>query len=451
MKKFILFFFVCIFQMGMMAQHFHFGKKEQSRKGKSAFSTHAPQFKSVFNVMQRLDSVHSVSPSASGSPAPYKEVYLYDANQHSTGYYGLRWNEVTLMMDSDYKEIYVYDVNNQIQQVITWTVNNGVFDYFSRSNKTYNVNGNVILQVDDLWDAASASWLPNQQMQFSYNSQNEVTQSLTQIWNAGVQQYEDMSRVTYVYGPSGVTTELYEYFDSSIGTWTYSAQSTFTYNASGLLSSEEYQYYDVTIPTWVPSNLTSYTYNASMQLESALSSYYDLGTMTYISSDQVNYIYDTEGNVIQQVSLDPNDPFNPFYRLNFVFNNAFTFSDLILPTYLVQDIPDYFTHQLLNLNTETWDGMQWNQETNADLYYSQQTANAVTENISHEVKVFPNPAVDYLTIQTNGLNIPAVLLDQNGRCIERQNISGTQRVDVSHLSAGVYHWLINGMSYTFVK
>ena len=212
------------------------------------------------------------------------------------------------------------------------------------------------------------------------------------------------------------------------------------------------QYFDDVMGIWVPNAMVEYTYTSSGQQESALSSYYDTGFEVFTPISLVNFIYDGAGNNIQQVVTDPNDPFNPQYRQNFVYDNTYAYGDLILPYYVIQDIPEYFTHKLLNLSIETWDGVQWVLENNADLFYSQQTVIGISENTDrHEVMLFPNPAVSHLTIKTNGVNQSALLLDAQGRCIQRQNITGTEQVDISHLSNGVYHWIINGKSYTFVK
>jgi hypothetical protein len=317
---------------------------------------------------------------------------------------------------------------------------------------TYDASGNVILKMDNLWDNVSMSWLPNQKVSSTYNAQNQLTQELTQIWDASLQQWLDNAKLTQTYGPNGMTISLSEYFDTNVSAWTPVSQSLFTYNTSGLLASQEYQYYDSSILTWMPSSLTEYSYNVTGQTETISSAYYDATSQLFVPSDQTNFTYDAAGNNIQQLTVEPNDPFNPLYRQNFVFDNTYAYSDLILPDYLVEDVPEYFTHKLLNLSVESWDGVQWIQENNADLFYSQQTVNQVAEgDVRDEVMLYPNPAVSQLVIKTNGVNLPAILIDSKGSCIQRQNITGTEQVDVSTLSSGVYHWIINGKSYTFVK
>ncbi len=420
---------------------------------KSSRQSHVKvQNKSLLNVMQRLDSVQSTFPGSTGEVTSYKEGYWYDSNNRSIGYYSLQWNDVNMAMDTNYKEIYSYDGNGRIQEIQTWNFDGSSIYLFSRNQMTYDNLNNITVNFEDLWDDVANSWFPNQQISYTYNAQNSVTQELMQSWDSNLQQWQDISRTTNTYEGNVLTVSISEYFDTGLGSWIPMSQNLFSYSPEGLMIEDEFQFYDEVSTSWAPSNLVTYTYNSSNQLESMLYSSYDDVLLSYYPMDQTNYIHDNYGNVVQEVSIDPNDPFNPFFRQNYVFDNAFAYSDLILPYYIVQEIPDFFTHKLLNLNVESWDGVQWNVESNADLFYSQQVVSVISEALqSHEIIIYPNPASSQLTIKTSGSNLPAMLFDSNGSCIQRQKISGIEQVDISTLSSGVYHWLINGKVYTFVK
>ena len=434
--------------MVIWGQSYSFWKISEGHKMKSPGLSMNASNKSLMNIMQRLDSVHN----AMGSQVMYSEGYWYDANHISMGYYATEWNTDINAMDTTYKEVYTYNANNQIQQILVWNFDGLAFSLFSRTQMQYDGNGNVTQETEDLWDSSVGIWNPNQQIQRTFNGQDQTITEITQSWDFGTGQWVNMSRVTNTYGTAGIINALSEYFDAMTNTWLQISQTQYTYSPEGLLLMDVSQYFDDVMGIWIPSAMVEYTYNSAGQEESALSSYYDTGFEMFMPISQVNFVYDQAGNNIQQVVTDPNDPFNPQYRQNFVFDNTYAYSDLILPYYLIQDIPEYFTHKLLNLSLETWDGVQWVLENNADLFYSQQTVSAVSESYArHDVMLFPNPAVSQLTIKTNGVSQPAILVDAQGRCIQRQNISGTEQVDVSNLSNGVYHWIINGRSYTFVK
>jgi len=452
MKKTMLLVAFCSLQIALFSQSSFLGMNELSRKFPAPNGMVFGKLKSAMNVFQRLDSIHSSSPGTAGNEVIYMEGYDYDSNNRSMGYFSLELNSANQMMDTTYRELYVYDANGRIQELKVWNFDGTSFSLSSKSLYTYDNNGNITLNTGYLWDNVMGVWTENQQVISTYDAQNQLTQETTQMWDMALLQWVNMSRVSNVYGTNGIVSYLSEYFDSASGVWMPMSQSVYTYNLQGWLISENNQYYDDVLGTWTSNGLLEYTYNGSGQQESVISSYYDSSLEIYIPASQVNYVYDAAGNNVQQISVDPSDPFNPFYRQNFTFDNNFSFADLILPHYLVQDIPEYFTHKLMNLNMETWDGSQWVLESSADLFYSQQTVNGVIDySTDREIVLYPNPAVSQLVIKTNGVNLPAVLIDSKGSCIQRQNITGTEQVDVSSLSSGVYHWIINGKSYTFVK
>ncbi len=445
MKKLLLMFALCSVYLLSVSQKTHqvFGKKWATAPSQMGVNKNT-----MSNIMQRLDSVHNTM----GSDVIYSEGYWYDVNQVSLGYYSMEWNAGTNAMDTTSKEMYSYNANNQIQQILVWNFDGAALSLFSRTQMSYDANGNVTQETEDLWDMNINNWSPNQQVQRTFNGQDQAITEITQYWDFGNNQWVDGTRITNSYSTSGIVNSLSEYYDATANTWIPSSQTQYTYSPEGWLVMDVSQYFDDVMGIWVPNAMVEYTYTSSGQQESALSSYYDTGFEVFTPISLVNFIYDGAGNNIQQVVTDPNDPFNPQYRQNFVYDNTYAYGDLILPYYVIQDIPEYFTHKLLNLSIETWDGVQWVLENNADLFYSQQTVIGISENTDrHEVMLFPNPAVSHLTIKTNGVNQSALLLDAQGRCIQRQNITGTEQVDISHLSNGVYHWIINGKSYTFVK
>lgn len=60
-------------------------------------------------------------------------------------------------------------------------------------------------------------------------------------------------------------------------------------------------------------------------------------------------------------------------------------------------------------------------------------------NEQHDLKLFPNPVSDQFTVDTNDDNLQLILFDANGTEMFRQKLhSAPAKVDVSHLSRGVY-------------
>jgi len=64
----------------------------------------------------------------------------------------------------------------------------------------------------------------------------------------------------------------------------------------------------------------------------------------------------------------------------------------------------------------------------------------VDETISETISVYPNPASDYIQVETNDLNIDKIqILDVHGKVVIRKNLYNTmEKVDISSLKTGVY-------------
>jgi hypothetical protein len=58
--------------------------------------------------------------------------------------------------------------------------------------------------------------------------------------------------------------------------------------------------------------------------------------------------------------------------------------------------------------------------------------------LSDNVRVYPNPVTDFLTIETTEQNYSAYIVDMNGRTVMQMSFDGDNSVDVSQLSAGAY-------------
>jgi len=75
----------------------------------------------------------------------------------------------------------------------------------------------------------------------------------------------------------------------------------------------------------------------------------------------------------------------------------------------------------------------------------------VNDNIASNFKVYPNPASDFVTIETNNVEISAVkIYDILGKNVLKQNELTNNRLDVSNLRNGIYFLKIesNGNSIT---
>jgi photosystem II stability/assembly factor-like uncharacterized protein len=75
-----------------------------------------------------------------------------------------------------------------------------------------------------------------------------------------------------------------------------------------------------------------------------------------------------------------------------------------------------------------------------------------TSDAELNISIYPNPATDILTLETNGIQINAIeIYSLFGQLIMSKNISNNQTIDLSDLSAGVYIVAIHTEHGTFKK
>ena len=430
------------------ASFFH----QKNRKHRVANSA---QWRTVQNTMQRLDSVHSfVNDPVNGmATLSYKEGYWYDQSNRCVGYFSLEWNTVSQTMDSSYKEMYAFDANDRIVEITTYMSDGTTLYQDTKISNTYDALGNLTQTLEEAWDFTSNGWMNNVLTSSTYDTNGGLTQEVHSLWDVGLQQWIYNFRITNTYSNGSITFSLNEFFDVAQNAWVGNTQTTYLYDGSGLLLSEESQYFDAAVTlSWIPGTLIEYSYNANGQKDVVTSSYYDVAMGTYTPNSLTNYVYDAEGNMVQEINLDTMDPFNPYYRQNFTFDNTYTFSDLILPNFLVEEVPDYFTHKLDQLSIDMWDGTEWLNENSAMLYYSAQSVVGVNEmEEKTPVLLYPNPVRNQMMIQFKGSNQIALLYNASGKCLSKQTILGNTVVEIGHLPAGMYAWVINGQAYSFIK
>ncbi len=68
---------------------------------------------------------------------------------------------------------------------------------------------------------------------------------------------------------------------------------------------------------------------------------------------------------------------------------------------------------------------------------------SLTQNVSEMVRIYPNPAADFVTIQTGQGNQTIQLFGPNGKLVLVETIQNSKRFDLTGYSAGVYHLVIS--------
>lgn len=87
----------------------------------------------------------------------------------------------------------------------------------------------------------------------------------------------------------------------------------------------------------------------------------------------------------------------------------------------------------------------WHNSDNVVYYYSEMNITNTTVDLPSEIKVLPNPANNYFTIEMNDESAPVdfTLSDINGKTIITKKVIPGEPISTNNLSKGIYTFRIN--------
>jgi Secretion system C-terminal sorting domain len=145
------------------------------------------------------------------------------------------------------------------------------------------------------WNATGANWDFLDSTFFQYNSQGMITLKTT-----GADATDLTNRETTTYDADyRITESLSEYYDAGLNQWVFLQRNTLTYDAQGSTLSDEYANYNANTSQWelVSGGLSTYSYNAQNQITEHISQVYDYDAASYMYDvREFNFTYNPFGN-----------------------------------------------------------------------------------------------------------------------------------------------------------
>jgi len=174
-----------------------------------------------------------------------------------------------------------------------WSSNNWK-NYFKQTN-TFDANGNVIEFNSQIW---VSSWEASNRVQYSYNSSNKQTRSITSSWNYyGKNTWDVRYKDTLVYDVNQNNIEgLNYYFDNSIKKWEPITLIKYKYNAHNDVS--QILELDWFMNKWDSAYRTTYSYNSNFQITQELAEKWDESYGLYVYT-RLLYSYNSNNNLTQ--------------------------------------------------------------------------------------------------------------------------------------------------------
>lgn len=465
----------------------------------------------TLGVQQSVNNVYTMD-------AKYNYKYFYTYNDAGDFKQIVKEKYILLKTYPVYRSTYTYNAENRLVMILGEKINkNNNWENNTLENYSYDKKGNISNKIFSVWE--NNTWVKSSEEIYTYNSngkidsytlltfiQDEVLNGQKEIyyyfddsdymevkiiqkWDDKKDEFKNDEKIEYKRLKNGILVEEIHYINklssfphgykwyndtkrefkyniqlllSKVTTyewkddkWNNSYRRTYEYDKHGNQTNVLYEDYNKGI--WIPNAREISNYNFQNLLISVIYDKYDKGTTLWIHSFKETYIYDNKKNRTEYVmQLWNNSEWENNFKLSYAYNSY---------------------NNIQEIDLKHWNGSEWdhniyttlsfkdykNREFIYNCYYVKITYNEVSEVTEKKIKfsplkVFPNPASDYITVKTNLPSAAISISNLNGanltKNINIQNSNGTMRVDVSGLAEGVYliHLLEGGIirSATFI-
>ncbi len=393
----------------------------------------APGFNSVLAGSQRLDSFVALdwNKTTNQWTNSTKSEFIYDnstANVRNTQYTEFDWDAVTSQ----------------------WKVTGIV--YYS-----YEANGDMLQTMDTEWEGGSDLWVADVKNVYSFNADGTMKVLLSYVISETTNQWQAFMKTEYSYNAGGQRTKdlVSVLFDETATDWFAYSKVEYTYNDKSNLKEELAYSLDFTTQQMELSGKTEYIFDGSANLAQMIEYEKDQITKIMTAKWKSDFTLDNSGNIITEIFSNWDDntqKWNVEYKDENVFNNNYSFNDLILPV-IFKELKIYLNHMLTGLTESVWDLLTsaWTLESKYVFNYSAKYPTSVEKLNSEAVRIYPNPVLDYIMIDWPGDISPTTIevSDLNGRKMLNENVTSNSRINLSGLTSGVYFYTIiaNGIRH----
>lgn len=403
----------------------------------------------------------------------YKVTYEIDENDYEIAY-DARWRENTWQNRWKYKGSYT-DINNSFHVNYRWDEDSEfwnpydsstVFTYESglkkrnekyywrddqwklkaRTQTEYNSNGDITTEFrcffEDgiprkLWkevytydeqlnliefqeyNGRDSIWVNDRINKWNYDSNNFLVEFTKQKWNDELSLWEFISKVDYENDLSGNHLTQNTYHPLKDSNWIIYNIIERTFNEDNRETSYKKKFYNSDDSTWYYANYYTYSYQDSL-LTSSNSYRYNDSLEVWVEIIRESIDYDNQGRLTQHLYERMDENWYPEWKKEYSYPET--------------------SHAKSKISTfANFDDGEWTySEKEIDFWNKHITS--ITELITNDFKVFPNPCKNYLFIQSKDDTsyVQYEIINTNGSLLYSGFLSDNAMVNVNNLESGVY-------------
>ncbi|MFD1615700.1 T9SS type A sorting domain-containing protein [Gelatiniphilus marinus] len=341
-----------------------------------------------------------------------------------------------------YSQPNVIDVP-EIWEIDSWNGTN--WDLLSQVTYFFNNKCFATEALGKFKDVGGSNMLENATLlTVTYNTNDLPIENLNQLWNESTSTWENHLKTEYTYSGT-ILTELTNY-DWLNNNWEPRSRELNTYNVSNLITEKISQTWNATNTVWVNVLKTEYTYYPNEKLNVVTAYIWNSANSNWNNDLRETYTYsgnlptalkaDTwngtiwENNRLRHYTYDSNDFLTETLKTKWN-GSAFENDERVLRTNNNEGFPTEMINQ-------AWFFGSWLNNSRDRRTYPDCNALSTNKISESELKIYPNPAKNKVTIKSKIKGL-VIVVDLNGRTLKKADITDvTTTIDTSKLTNGVY-------------
>jgi len=398
---------------------------------------------------QKLDStvLFAATSDLLGWDKSSKDQYIYDASgRWITGIY-YNWNKVSNGWVNATKDDYTYNANGKWDVATSYKWNT-TWDKDAKQEFTYNAGGYATQIIFYDWSVSGNDWVKDTKFVLTYNADNTAKEFTVSNWSTTANDWVNSIKYEYTYTNSKLTLVLASSWDTDVSQWENAMKYDYEYDAGGKVTKNTYSIWAGT--DWMFMMKYEYTYDANNRIATETRSDWNFLT-NWVYVEMYELKYDGNGNNTEYYTYKwENSQWAKQTKELTTFDLNYTYADLILPSgYSVFFSPYTLATASGGLNKPLQDieydwktgATDWSNKSKTIYYYSAGPGTGVVEQKADDasaITIYPNPVTNAFNLNTSEATVQIYVFDLSGSLLLSKQISGSDPVDVSFLSGGVY-------------
>jgi hypothetical protein len=378
----------------------------------------------------------------------------YDANGYenlATLFYG---DTITGLWIGSRKYESILDSKGQLTEIVTslWDSNNNQWLPDYKEEITWNVAGKPVLHMYYQYDAVNMQWVQSIKEVWVYN--NDGTPDLYQLyqWIETKGGWIKAQEVVYQYDDQGRETLVTDFlWDAYAEALDFGFQSDHVYDTNGLITNTESEW-DLVNEKWIPLYKVEYT--LAFGIETLIIDYnWDSISGQWNGDNKWETGISDSGIALWKIHSQWNDIDSLFVPTDSVeFSNdlnGHVYTQSVWDTLSGRWIFDLKEQEAYNADGNIvldevydWDNntSQWTDSVKTTWYYSEHTFTPVPGINDRQLRVYPNPASEYVVFDMEDMSSTAEiwLFDSQGRQVLERTFSGNEPIRLGNLAGGIY-------------